>query len=73
MIHYREGYLYQASRKEALATGIIPPHIISQEFFTLCEDGTLIIESGYAWDGATLCPEWVVPRRAPAHTMLFAK
>ena len=61
MIHYREGYLYVASRSELFDTGIIPPAPICTEFFSLYADGTLHIKSGYAWDGASWCPEWLVP------------
>ena len=61
MIHYREGYLYVASRSELFDTGIIPPAPICTEFFSLYADGTLNFKSGYAWDGASWCPEWLVP------------
>lgn len=61
MIKYREGYLYVASRSELFDTGIIPPEPIVTEFFSLYVDGTLNIKSGYAWDGASWCPEWLVP------------
>lgn len=61
MIYYREGYLYQTSRPYLIETGIIPSEPIVMEFFTLYRDGTLNIKQGYAWDGASWCPEWLVP------------
>lgn len=61
MIHYREGYLYQVSRPLFIDTGIYPGDPIVTEFFTLHADGVLNIKAGYAWDGATSCPEWLVP------------
>ena len=61
MIHYREGYLYQTSRPYFIQTEIFPPAPIVTEFFTLHADGMLNIKQGYAWDGASWCPEWLVP------------
>lgn len=61
MIHFREGYLYQVSQPYMLDTGIYPPEPIVTEFFSLYTDGMLNIKAGYAWDGATSCPEWLVP------------
>jgi hypothetical protein len=52
-IYYKAGYKYQLTRAYVLATGIIPPRRIDYEFFTLHEDGTLAVKSGYAWDGAS--------------------
>lgn len=66
MIYYREGYLYQTSRPYLLETGIIPSEPIVHEFFTLHTDGWLNIKSGFAWDGASSCPEWVVPPECSA-------
>jgi hypothetical protein len=53
MIYYKEGYKYQLTRPYAVQTGIIPPCRIDYEFFTLYENGTLVVKSGYAWDGAS--------------------
>lgn len=53
MIHYRAGYKYQLSRPYSALTPIMPPNQIIHEFFTLDADGTLTIQSGYAWDGAS--------------------
>lgn len=61
MISYREGYLYQVSKLYRLPTPIIPPATILHEFFTLHVSGQLYIYDGYAWDGASWCPEWLVP------------
>lgn len=66
MIYFREGYLYQTSRPYLLETGIIPPEPIVMEFFSLYSDGTLNIKPGYAYDGATSCPEWLVPPECSA-------
>lgn len=71
MIYFREGYLYQTSRPYLLETGIIPPEPIVMEFFSLYSDGTLNIKQGYAWDGASSCPEWVVtPECSAPHDAL---
>ena len=61
MIYFRSGYLYQTSRNYKLQTSIMPPKTIHHEFFTLHASGELCIYAGYAWDGASSCPEWVVP------------
>ena len=61
MIYFRSGYLYQTSRPYLLKTGIVPPEPIAMEFFSLYSDGTLNIKAGYAYDGASWCPEVVVP------------
>lgn len=61
MIHYREGYRYQLSRTEIIEAGIIPPEIIRHAFFILDTNGRLTMYQAYAWDGATWCPEWLVP------------
>ncbi len=60
-LYFREGYLYQVSRPFFIETGIVPPEPIVREFFTLHADGWLNIKQGYAWDGATWAPEWLVP------------
>lgn len=53
MIHYRDGYKYQLSRPYKVLTPIKPDNQIDHEFFTLDADGWLLIQSGYAWDGAS--------------------
>lgn len=53
MIHYREGYKYQLSRPYEVLTPIFPPNRIEHEFYTLDADGRLLIQAGFAWDGAS--------------------
>ena len=48
---YRSGYKYQLAETVILKTRVCPPHDIVSEFIHLYIDGTLIIFSGYAWDG----------------------
>lgn len=64
MIYYREGYLYQTARPYVISTDVAPPATIDTEFFTLYANGVLLIKQGYAWDGASYCPEWLVPPEA---------
>ena len=53
MIQYREGYKYQLAYTAVFKTRIRPSVDIITEFIRLYTDGTLILMSGYAWDGAS--------------------
>lgn len=66
MIRYKEGYLYQATDQVSRYTGIIPPAPIVNRYFSLDMDGLLTLYIGFAWDGATWCPEWLVPKENSA-------
>lgn len=59
-IHYKEGYRYQLTRDRIYVTGIIPPKAIYHKYYVLDSTGRLILLQGFAWDGATWCPEWLV-------------
>ena len=48
---YRDGYVYQLAQNEDFIVPIYPQETISTEFITLTTTGTLLIYSGYAWDG----------------------
>lgn len=48
---YRSGYKYQLAETIIFKTKVHPAHDIVSEFIHLYIDGTLIVFSGYAWDG----------------------
>lgn len=50
-IHYKAGYKYQFTRDYSCYTGIMLPHDIVRDFYTLTADGWCHIKKGYAWDG----------------------
>jgi len=50
---YRDGYKYQLSERETFKTKVRPDRDVSTRFLQLFKDGTLIVEAGYAWDGAS--------------------
>ena len=61
MIRYKEGYLYQTTHADSWQTGIFPEKPIVHKYYSLDAQGLLTINEGFAWDGATSCPEWLVP------------
>lgn len=61
MICYKEGYLYQTTKASSWQTVISPPEPIDHRYYSLTAQGLLTINEGFAWDGATSCPEWLVP------------
>lgn len=52
-IRYTTGYKYQLSSSVIYKTGIQIDKRISNDFLIMDTDGTLLIETGYAWDGAS--------------------
>lgn len=52
-IAYKSGYNYQLVEPYTIKTPIIPPKKITTKYASLELDGTLTINEGYAWDGAT--------------------
>lgn len=50
---YKEGFKYQLYKNEIFQTNIRPKKTIKTEYITLTSKGLLIIEKGYAWDGAS--------------------
>lgn len=50
-IYYKCGYKYQFTRDYSCYTGILLPHDIIRDFYTLTADGWCHIKKGYAWDG----------------------
>lgn len=48
---YRKGYKYQLADNIAFQTVLRPDSHIVTEFIELMMDGTMVISSGYAWDG----------------------
>ena len=66
MIKYKEGYRCQTTEEWSQYTGIIPPQLIKNRYFELDPEGRLTIYIGFAWDGATSCPEWLVPKECSA-------
>jgi hypothetical protein len=61
VIHYKEGYLYQTTRADSWQTAIYPQEPIINRYYSLSAQGPLTVNEGFAWDGATSCPEWLVP------------
>jgi hypothetical protein len=52
-IEYKAGYKYQLTKAYAIMTPIIQEEKIVTQWFTLFPDGKLLVEKGYAWDGAS--------------------
>lgn len=52
-IKYWSGYKYQLAESYTCQTSVFPPNDIFTFFFTLLKDGTIKINEGYAWDGAS--------------------
>ena len=50
-MQYRKGYKYQLAADEVFLTKIFAGKDIDTQFISLSKDGTLIVKSGYAWDG----------------------
>ena len=49
---YRKGYKYQLAEKEHFQTPLLGFSIVT-EFIVLHPSGRMVIDSGYAWDGAS--------------------
>lgn len=56
-IRYGVGYKYQLRSSYRTLTEILPEHPIVTPWLWLSPDGLLTISAGYAWDGATWCPD----------------
>ena len=52
-IKYRAGYKYQLVEPYVCQTAITPPVHVAHDYLVLKTDGVLIINAGYAWDGAS--------------------
>jgi hypothetical protein len=61
-LHYQKGYKYQITRDISVQTKIKPSLFLSTSFISLDTDGLLTCYRGYAWDGATMCPDfdWII-------------
>lgn len=57
IIKYRNGYKYQLSEDAKTDTPLRPDSIITSPYIILAPDGELLCYAGYAWDGATCCPD----------------
>lgn len=53
MIRYTSGYKYQLLSAVVYKTPYKLEQRVSNDFLIMDEDGTLLIEAGYAWDGAS--------------------
>jgi hypothetical protein len=52
-IKYRSGYKYQLAEDYHIKTSIKPNKDIDTQFISLDIDGSLVVKSGYAWDGTS--------------------
>jgi hypothetical protein len=50
---YRDGYKYQLAAAELFKTSFRPANTIRAERIALSPDGTMIVSSGFCWDGAS--------------------
>ena len=50
---YRNGYKYQLAKNERFRTSFRPKWALKIERVSLDINGLMIVESGYAWDGAS--------------------
>ncbi len=64
-------YKYKMIRDRSIQTRIKGYKIIT-DYFVLYEDGRLVIFAGYAWDGATNCPDLPsIMRASGVHDVFF--
>lgn len=63
-VSLRTGYAHVTVGVHVFHTLIIPPQEIVTPFICLNRDGWLIISEGYAWDGASGCPDVALILRA---------
>lgn len=52
-LYYKSGYKYQLDKRYFIQTDIFPENDIITDFISLHKNGLMIIERGYAWDGAS--------------------
>jgi hypothetical protein len=70
-IKYKSGFKYQVSRVASVQTTILGYDVKSQ-YYTLTEDGVLTALVGYAWDGASKCPDFrSIMRGSLFHDILY--
>jgi hypothetical protein len=50
-IYYRRGYKYVFTRDYSCYTGIMLPHDVHGDFYTLTADGWCHLYKGFPWDG----------------------
>ncbi len=50
-VRYRSGYKYQLSAPYRTCVRVSPTKSVKTEYISLTEDGALVLERGYAWDG----------------------
>ena len=60
----RTGYKHVTVGSHVFHTQVVPPEDIITPFICLNRDGWLFIAEGYAWDGATGCPDVALILRA---------
>jgi hypothetical protein len=60
--YYKSGYDHQLAKDLIVQTNIFPQSTIRTEYITLYANGVLKLRAGYAWDGATGCPDfaWII-------------
>jgi len=52
-IEYKGGYRYQLKKTYAYINDMLPAVMITTQYITLYANGRLVINKGYAWDGAS--------------------
>lgn len=71
-IRYTPGYKYQLRELYRTQIEILPDRPIITRWIWLASDGWLSISPGYAWDGATWCPDWQwIMRPSLAHDATY--
>ena len=50
-VFYKKGFKYQLSRPCVLASSVRPPESVITDFYEILTNGTLIGQTGYAYDG----------------------
>ena len=71
-VRYKSGYKYQLAEGFYIRTAIRPPADIVEPFICLSRNGGLYLSAGYAWDGATGCPDFKsVMRGSLVHDALY--
>jgi hypothetical protein len=57
-MEYKSGYRYQLQEAYSVQTCVYQHCDITIEYVQLTATGLLTIKEGYAWDGATWCPDF---------------
>lgn len=71
-IQYKDGYKYVLDKDYTVQIPIHPKKNVITQFVSLSTTGRLVIRKGYAWDGASGCPDYKsIMRGSLVHDVLY--